>query len=169
MRTINALVAGLIIFFLACGGDKGTGADKELSLLITPDSLTIDRYDEVDFSVEIENVNSMFVVAFNFVIEGANADILDVTIPSSEFLGGNAMSFYEEIYGGVSVSVGHTQSDGDDNISGSGTICNIKIRWFFEGNATIQLKNIAIVNDMGENVQGLTNIKTNISQIKINR
>jgi hypothetical protein len=81
-----------------------------------------------------------------------------VLVPESSLLEPDCISFHESINEGESVSLGRTQSDGDDNVSGSGVLCLIVLSSRSGGVDTVRVRNVMIIDQAGNTNPDLGNL-----------
>lgn len=171
MKTSRIFLLGILIisiFILSCKNSSEPGGDSNFSLKLSPETANIELYDDLILSLEVEGVNDMFLIGFNLMYDRSMLYLSEVTIPSSCMLGDDCLDFMEEITGGISVSVGRAQTDGNDNVSGDGVLCEFSFLCIATGSCQVELEEVSILDEDGNTNTQISNSNVKSAEITIN-
>jgi hypothetical protein len=101
------------------------------------------------FTVGLNNIENLFAISFDVTCDTNVAVIYDVNIPQPNLIGDGGVYFYHSIPGGLSVFMGRTQTDGNDNITGGGQLVQIYFKGIANGVAGLGFSNVLIVDENG--------------------
>ncbi len=151
MNISRIVILALVIpVIMICGCKKSSDSgDSSFALQLTPQRAEPDVYEEFTLTLEISDVRDMFVIGFNLLYDHSRLRLSETSTSSGGILGNDIISFTEEINGGIGVSIGRTQSAGDDNVSGSGNICEFTFLAIGMGESQVELNNVTILDEDG--------------------
>jgi hypothetical protein len=153
MTRLIVLISGFIIFSICVLQCSKTSApeppDETFYIDLLPDSVAVDIGDTLTLTGSINSVENLFAISFDLVYDTVMVDFLLISLPSNSILGSNSINFSNRIDGGVSVSIGRTQSSRDDNISASGPIFVVKFIAIGSGTTAIQYRDVYIIDENG--------------------
>jgi hypothetical protein len=101
------------------------------------------------FTVGLNNIENLFAISFDVTCDTDIAIIYDAIIPQPNLIGDGGVYFYHSIPGGLSVFMGRTQTEGDDNITGGGQLIQIYFKGIANGVAGLGFSNVLIVDENG--------------------
>jgi hypothetical protein len=101
------------------------------------------------FTVGLNNIENMFAISFDVTCDTSIAIIYDAKIPQPNLIGEGGVYFFHSIPGGLSVFMGRTQTEGNDNISGGGHLIEIYFKGVASGFAAVGFSNVQIVDENG--------------------
>ena len=124
--------------------------DETFYIDLTPENLTANVGDTLTLTGAINSVEGLFAISFDLVYDTSIISIIDVSLPSQGILGQNAISFYENIDDGASISLGRTQTSGNDNVSASGPLFVVRFEAVSAGSTEMEYRDIYIIDETGQ-------------------
>jgi hypothetical protein len=122
---------------------------NQLYLSFYPRQREVGILENTMFTVALNNIENMFAISFDVTCDTNVAFIYDVNIPQPNLIGDGGVYFYHSIPGGLSVFMGRTQTEGDDNITGGGQLIQIYFKGIANGVAGLGFSNVLIVDENG--------------------
>jgi len=163
-------VISTILMVGGCDCDKSTPpppVDETFYMDLTPASNVIAPDDTVTLTGSINSVENLFAVAFDLAFDSTRLNYESVSIPAGGLLGNGAMSFSSIIDGGVSISLGKTQTTANDNISGNGVLFEVAFTGAAVGSTSVQIQNVFIIDESGAENPDMGNLILNSADIII--
>lgn len=171
MRThLLILVTILITAFYGFDCSKSTKpdpVDETFFINLTPADIAAGVGDTLTFTGSINSVEGLFAITFDLVFDTTVVVFESLSIPSNGILGQNSISFSGEIDGGVSVSLGRTQTSGNDNVSASGILFEVVFIVVGEGTSEIQYRDIYIIDEDGAENPDLGAIEARAAAVEV--
>ena len=155
----------LIVLFIGCHGNDGKIQVASIRLSVQSD--TIDLNQTCTLTVYIEDILDMFAITFDISYEDSLINTVDMQIPASSIFTDSILSFYHVDENKTSVSIGKTQTDSNDNVSGSGIICDLIFLSVGTGTCTFHIENVMIVDEVGQTSLQLDDLELYNSDIFI--
>ncbi|UCC78234.1 MAG: hypothetical protein JSW64_08045 [Candidatus Zixiibacteriota bacterium] len=153
MGRFGEILTGLIILnalIFGCGKTtKPDAPDETFYINLTPANITADVGDTLTLTGSINSVEGLFAISFDLVFDTSMVVFESLTIPSNSILGQNSISFSNQIVDGVSVSIGRTQTSGNDNVSASGPLFVAKFIAISPGTTQLQYRDVYIIDENG--------------------
>ena len=115
----------------------------------------------------INSVENLFAISFDLVFDTSIVSYLSISIPQNSILGQNSISFSNQINDGVSISLGRTQTSGNDNVSASGSLFEADFIAVDTGTTEIQYNNVYIIDEAGAENGELEVLELNGAEITI--
>lgn len=172
MGKINKILMGsiiLLILIFGCGKTPKPDAPDEIFYIdLSPDSIAAGIGDTLSLTGSINSVEGLFAMSFDLVFDTSIVAFISVSLPQNSILGQNAISFGNEIEGGVSISLGRTQTEVNDNISASGQLFVVDFSVSGAGSTEILYQNIYIIDQDGVENPDLENIEARGAQVTVN-
>ena len=148
LRAASTIILPLSILIIGCG--KTPRPDLTFHIELTPENITADVGDTLTLTGSINSVENLFAISFDLVFDSTVVNFQSLSLPQDNILGENSISFSNEIEGGVSISLGRTQSAGNDNISASGVLFAADFIAAGVGTTEIQYQNVYIIDENGD-------------------
>ncbi len=166
--TILALITGCLMILSCSDSSSEPEPDDTFYLGVTPAANTISVGSNAMLSVQINSVEGFFASSFDLLFDNTVVQVDTIQVSASGLLADyDPISFYDEIENGMSVSVGLTQTEEDDDLSGSGTLLVITFEGAAEGSTPIEFENVVIIDEQGEDNPDLDNLELRFSQITV--
>jgi hypothetical protein len=119
--------------------------DETFYIAFTPADVAAGVGDTLTFTGSINSVEGLFAISFDLLFDTMVVVFESLLLPSDGILGQNSISFSGEIDGGVSVSLGRTQT----NVSASGLLFEVGFVVVGTGTTEIQYRDIYIIDEDG--------------------
>ncbi len=151
----------ILISFSGCDCDKSSDpppVDETFYINLAPESSAIGPGENITLTGSINSVEGLFAVAFDLAFDSTILSFESLTIPQTGLLGSGVLNFSNTISDGVSVSLGRTQTEGDDNVSGSGTLFEITFSAVAAGTTSVQYQNVFIIDEEGAENSDIGNL-----------
>jgi hypothetical protein len=153
VKQLLALIAvGLTTAFSVIDCNKSSRpepVDDSFYISFIPDSVSADIGDTIALTGYINSVENLFAISFDLIFDTSVVDIQDLSLPPNGVLGQNALSFFNAIDGGVSVSLGRIQTSANDNVSASGSLFEIDLVAMASDTTIIIYQNVYIIDENG--------------------
>lgn len=157
-----------LLSFSGCDCDKSPNpepVDETFYINLTPETSTIDQGENITLIGSINSVEGLFAIAFDLVFDSTVLSFESLATPQTGILGNSVLSFSNLISGGVSVSLGRVQTEGNDNVSGSGTLFEITFSAVAAGTTIIQYQNIYIIDQDGAENSDIDNLAPSNAEV----
>lgn len=149
--TIISVLLLLAIFGMECSkSSRPEPVDDTFYISFIPDSVQAAVGDTIILTGFINSVENLFAITFDLVFDTSFVTFQSLTLPPDGIMGQNALSFSDEIDGGVSVSIGRVQTSANDNVAASGPLFEAKVIAAAAGSAEIMYSNIYIIDENGQ-------------------
>ena len=137
-----------------------------------PRSNTISVNNDATLTISINAVDSLFGITFDIEFDTSVISVDTsgaLTVPQTSILySDSTIYFYRAISTGISVSVSKVNISGvDDNVSGSGPLCQIVFTGKGSGSTDVEIDNVLIINDTGETNASLDDLVIKSSEISV--
>ena len=158
------LLITLVIFSAAfCAMDCSKSSrpepvDPTFYVNLTPAEVVADVGDTLTLTGSINSVEGLFAISFDLVFDTTVVVFESLSMPSNGILGQNAIGFSAEIDSGISVSLGRTQTAGNDNVSASGVLFEADFAVVGTGETEIQYRDVYIIDEDGAENTDLENL-----------
>jgi len=123
--------------------------DQTFYIDLTPADTTAAVGDTMTLTGSINSVEGLFAISFDLVFDTSVVVFASLSLPSESILGQNAIIFSSEIDSGISISLGRTQTSGNDNISASGHLFSADFLVTGQGMTEIQYRDVYIIDEDG--------------------
>lgn len=133
--------------------------DNTFYVALTPVEINAGVGDTLNLTGSINSVEGLFAISFDLLFDTSVVVFESLSIPSNSVIGQNSISFSSEITGGVSVSLGRTQTSGNDNISASGALFEMSFIVMGIGSTEIQYRDVYIIDEDGQENMDLGNLE----------
>ena len=151
MRTYLSIL--FIILTMAVGivtcSKSSKPADQTFYIDLAPAEITATVGETLTLTGSINSVEGLFAISFDLVFDTSVVVFESLSLPSGGILGQNSIIFSSEIDSGVSISLGRTQTSGNDNISASGDLFLVDFIVIDTGITEIQYRNVYIIDEDG--------------------
>jgi hypothetical protein len=128
---------------------------NEFYLSFFPEQISLTLGQRAILTANINNVENLFAISFDIIYDTLVMRAFDVGIPQQNFIGEGGLYFYHSIPGGVSFCLGKTQTDANDNLTGSGPLVEMHFIAVGQGFSQVRFNNINIVDENGGQNQHL--------------
>jgi len=163
---IGLLILSAVVF--GCGKTSRPDApDETFYINLSPRDLVADVGDTLTLTGAINSVEDLFAISFNLVFDTSIVAFLSLSSPQNSILGQNAISFANDIEGGVSISLGRIQTGGNDNISASGALFEANFIAGGTGSAEIQYRDVYIIDEVGTENAELGELETSGTELLV--
>jgi hypothetical protein len=168
MKTlIKIMPLALVCIFVGCG-DNGTQVIREPLICLSPGEVSQRVGTTLYLTVEVRRVEDLFAVSFDLFYDTDVLELIDAQVSDSGLLEpSSAITFFESAEDGASVAVGRTQTPGDDDVSGDGTLLDLTFRSISAGTTTIQFSGIRIIDETGTESPCMESLEATGSTVKI--
>jgi hypothetical protein len=146
---------------------KPDPVDETFYIALTPADIVAGVGDTLTFTGSINSVEGLFAISFDLVFDTMVVIFESLSLPSNGILGHNSISFSGEIDSGVSVSLGKTQTSGNDNVSASGILFEVVFIVVGEGTSEIQYRDIYIIDEDGTENPDLEAIEARAAAVEV--
>lgn len=147
---LSALIIILIaaVSIVSCS-DSTRPVDQTFYIDLTPADATAAVGETLTLTGSINSVEGLFAISFDLVFDTSVVVFESLSLPSGSILGQNSIMFSSEIDSGVSISLGRTQTSGNDNISASGDLFAVDFLVIGPGTTEIQYRDVYIIDEDG--------------------
>jgi len=123
-------------------------------IYIAPEIDTLNIDSTIVFTLQLQGAKDIFAISVDVTYDTTIIDLDTVTLAEPNLLGSEDLIFlYQNTPDGLSVGIGRIQTDGNDNISGSGPLFDMTFEGIYEGSSLIEPQNIMIRDEDGlENI-----------------
>jgi hypothetical protein len=146
---------------------KSDPIDETFYINLTPADVAAGVGDTLAFTGSINSVEGLFAISFDLVFDTMVVVFESLSLPSNGILGQNSISFSGEIDDGVSVSLGRTQTSGNDNVSASGVLFEVDFVVVGAGTTEIQYRHIYIIDEDGTENSDLGAIEARSAAVEV--
>jgi len=129
--------------------DSTRAVDQTFYIDLTPADATAAVGDTLTLTGSINSVEGLFAISFDLIFDTSVVVFESLSLPSGGILGQNSIIFSSEIDSGVSISLGRTQTSGNDNISASGDLFVADFLVIGPGTTEIQYRDVYIIDEDG--------------------
>jgi len=129
--------------------DSTRPVDQTFYIDLSPAEVTAAVGDTLTLTGSINSVEGLFAISFDLIFDTSVVVFESLSLPSGGILGQNSIIFSSEIDSGVSISLGRTQTSGNDNISASGDLFAADFLVIGPGTTEIQYRDVYIIDEDG--------------------
>ncbi|MBD3169474.1 MAG: hypothetical protein GF307_08320 [candidate division Zixibacteria bacterium] len=172
MRTTFYIItsAALAILTFGCGGGSSSNgpAPADFYVSLTPQNDTVDIDSSTTLTGSINEVSNLFAITFDLLFDTSLVKVDTVMVPADGIWGsGSGLVFFQRNHDGISIGLGKVQTEGNDNVSGSGEFFTIDFTGNSAGSAQIVYDDISIVDENGTSNSNINNLQTKSAQIVV--
>ena len=154
-KYFNILLIIISIIIISCGGENGTEPDIQLKLMIEPSEKVINLGEEATFFVQIDNVIDLFGFSAEITFDNTKIELPANPIVIGEMWNAEVISEIFVESGCLSITIGFTQTEGYDGISGNGVLFYFTLVGTNSGESDITFENLELIDENANPISGI--------------